>query len=203
MTLDLHASLRAAKNELGTTETWIFLLEITLATTTLRLARSLEEVDFDGNTYSPFPFQVGEITKDSDGNLIGVDLGAFDMSGVIRAAMREHDFDGAAVLLRLVETGDLATAARVLDQDFEIKDYRGDFDKVVFTLGHPDFMQRPFPGRTLMRTRCSFVYKGTECAYAGALQTCDRTLEGVNGCRAHGNETRFGGGPAIPRGRAR
>lgn len=202
MPLDLHASLREAKNELASSASWIFLLEVTLPTTTLRLARSLEEVSFDGNTYAPFPFQIGEITTDTDGNLVKVDLGAFDMSGAIRSAMREHEFDGAPVLLRLVESGDLATAARVLDQDFVIRGYRGTFEQVIFELGHPDFMLQVFPGRSFLRTRCSWVYKGDECAYAGSLPSCDRTLEGVNGCRVHANQTRFGGAPAIPRGRA-
>lgn len=201
MPIDVHAALREAKNRLATDASWIFLLEVALPGTTLRLARSLERVRFDGEVYEPFPFQIGDITADNDGNLVKVDLAAFDMSGVIRQAMRDFDFDGAPVLLRLVESGDLATPARVIDSDFVVRGYRGTFDQVVFELGHPDFMLQQFPARSFIRTRCSWVYMGAECGYAGALPTCDRTLEGANGCRVHANQTRFGGAPAIPRGR--
>ena len=36
---------------------------------------------------------------------------------------------------------------------------------------------------------------------SGGLTTCDMTLDGGNGCRAHCNTTRYGGAPALPRGR--
>jgi len=36
---------------------------------------------------------------------------------------------------------------------------------------------------------------------SGGLATCDLTLEGPNGCRAHNNTRNFGGFPAIPEGR--
>ena len=36
---------------------------------------------------------------------------------------------------------------------------------------------------------------------SGGLDTCDQSFDGVNGCRAHKNTLRYGGAPAIPRGR--
>ena len=36
---------------------------------------------------------------------------------------------------------------------------------------------------------------------SGGIDTCDQSFDGVNGCRAHKNTLRYGGAPAIPRGR--
>lgn len=36
---------------------------------------------------------------------------------------------------------------------------------------------------------------------SGGLAACDLTLDGDNGCRAHGNTSHYGGAPAVPRGR--
>lgn len=203
MTINLHSALREAKNRLSTDETWIFLLEVHLngGAEIMRLARSTEQVTFNSLVYEPFPFQIGDIHTDGDGNLLSVDLAVMDVTGALRAALNQFDYDGAKVILRLVETGGLATASRVLDQDFQILGVRGTYEQLVFSLGHPDFMLQIFPGRSFLRTRCSWPYKGTECGYAGALSSCDRTLEGINGCRVHANQTRFGGAPAVPYGR--
>jgi phage-related protein len=46
--------------------------------------------------------------------------------------------------------------------------------------------------------KCELTYKGPECGYAGALQTCDKTLKGPNGCERHGNSYRFPAAPGEP-----
>jgi phage-related protein len=38
-------------------------------------------------------------------------------------------------------------------------------------------------------------------AYSGGLATCDHTLDGANGCRAHEHSRNYGGFPALPYGR--
>lgn len=204
MALNLHSALATAKNQLATDKTWLFLLKIELTvpdTQTLYLHRGTENLTFDGQTWEPVAFQIGEITQDSDGNLVSVDCSVFDMTGIIRKWMREYDFDGAPVTLRVLESGDFTDPTRSIDQSFTIRGWRGAYEQVTFQLGHQDFMKRNFPGRSFLRTRCSWVFRGTECAYSGSLSTCDRTLDGDDGCRAHSNEPRFGGAPAIPRSR--
>ncbi len=202
MSLSLHSALATAKNDLASAESWIFLIEVELdSSNTLYLARSTEQVTFDGQLYDPFPFAFGDITQDNEGNLVAVALACYDIRGTVRQTMRDFDFDGAPVTMMIVETGDLATSTRLVTQDFVIRGWSGTFEQVSFNLGHPDFFNRPFPGRTMLRTRCNHVFRGTQCGYSGTEPTCDRTLEGDDGCRAKSNQARFGGGPAIPRGR--
>jgi len=61
------------------------------------------------------------------------------------------------------------------------------------------------------RDFCRWVYKSVECKFSGttdssldtatylmaSLASCDHTLSGPNGCRAHKNTRRFGGFPAL------
>lgn len=46
--------------------------------------------------------------------------------------------------------------------------------------------------------RCPFDYMGKPCGYSGKLADCDRGFDTPNGCRAHGNEERFGGTVEMP-----
>jgi phage-related protein len=45
------------------------------------------------------------------------------------------------------------------------------------------------PRRQIIANNCSFTFPPTnkhpECPYAGALTTCDKTLDGQNGCKVH------------------
>jgi len=59
------------------------------------------------------------------------------------------------------------------------------------------------PRRVIQSSICTWLYKGTECGYAGALGTCTKTL---SDCKLHfldsvtGKGTlRFGGFPAASR----
>lgn len=67
-----------------------------------------------------------------------------------------------------------------------------------WTLGAENPLKRMFPLRKQEDNQCSFRYKEpTTCGYNGAKPTCDLTLDGVNGCRAHANTKNFGAYPGI------
>jgi len=49
--------------------------------------------------------------------------------------------------------------------------------------------------RRRYKVMCPWIFKGTECGYAGAETLCDRT---ITRCLALGNEDNFGGFPWVP-----
>lgn len=67
-----------------------------------------------------------------------------------------------------------------------------------------DLQDIEIPRRIFRRMRCGWIYKDTDtCQYAGPLPTCDKVLDGTNGCQAHANTKHFGAFPAIPERRNR
>lgn len=198
-------ALKVAKNALESTDSWLWLLEVQLdSSTTLYLARSTERVTFDSQDYEAFPFSLGEIREDAEGNLSGLDLAVHDFTDEIRHTLDDFDLDDNDVTLRIVHSANLASASATIDETFSIKRIRGKDRQIVFTLGHANFLAEPFPKRRLLRNRCGWVgqFKASDtCGYSGAEPTCDGTLEGDDGCRAKSNVPRFGGAPALARGR--
>lgn len=58
------------------------------------------------------------------------------------------------------------------------------------------------PGRQIVDTYCTAVYKSPQCGYTGPLQTCDKGLNTSNGCMAHFGkdaELYFGSFPGCSR----
>lgn len=49
--------------------------------------------------------------------------------------------------------------------------------------------------RRLLTTKCTVIFKGPACQYAGHVETCDRTY---GTCKALGNQANYGGFPSIP-----
>lgn len=67
-----------------------------------------------------------------------------------------------------------------------------------WTLGAENPLKRMFPLRKQEDDQCSFRYKEpSTCGYNGPKPTCDLSLDGVNGCRAHNNTRNFGAYPGI------
>lgn len=214
MTRTLSDTLRSVKNRLEVDDPIVILLTIDLldkqdrtkVAATLRLARYTQAYTYDGNTYQPFPFAIGDIEEDTEGNLHTLELSVTDLSNIIKGYMEFYEFDGAEVTISAVWSGDLLVGGVETDrlfftEKFDIRGWRGTWRHITFVLGFENHLKQPYPVRRAIRHRCSFVYKGLECAYSGDLPTCDFSLSGGNGCEAHANQLRFGGFPSLPFGR--
>ncbi len=99
--------------------------------------------------------------------------------------------------------------------DLTIRDLSINQDSISAKLAVYNLYRTSFPKNRLQRGHCRFGYRSAKCGYnipveTGGLPTCDKSLDGPNGCEAHGaNEaslgepvihpSRFGGAPSIPR----
>jgi phage-related protein len=197
----------AAKNAAESDDVFIWLLEVTLTDpmlgdTVLRFARATENVVVGGDTYSPFPFTVGEHTEDLTGELRELTVGILDMTGEVTEFLKTNDVDGAKVVMS-VAFYDGSTYAISTSDTFSVVGYATNYERITLQLGGRNYIEAPFPNRPLDRHRCGFEYRGTLCGYVndddGSIrETCDFSLNGPNGCKAHNNEIRFGGFPSLP-----
>jgi phage-related protein len=189
------------KNKLASNSPWLLLLDIDVLDTlggfvsTLRVVRNTDEITYQGNVYAPAAFELNLSQKANEQT--SLTLTFQDQTRAIQAYMQEY---GGGIGFRVTMT---IVNADNLSQPPEIREYMqvigasAENYVVTFTLGAENALSRVFPRRMQYRDFCTWKYKGTECGYSGGLATCDRTLQGPNGCAAHNNVANFGGFPGL------
>lgn len=193
------------KGKLASGVVYTALLEIDILDTstrlvseTLRFCHNNENYTFQGNTYLAMPFEFS--VNRQKGELPTITLTVRDITQVIQSRLQEYD--GAVDFpVRLIVVSSADTGSAEMIESFTVQNAQAMSDgfTVEFELGAENPLALRFPTRLQFRNRCFWRYKGTECGYTGALPTCDFSIDGANGCRAHSNEARFGGFPGIRR----
>lgn len=169
------------------------------ATEVYRLCSTNMEIELGGECYRPFPFSISAISEEGNGALTNLQITCSNLSDEFSGiAEANRGFTGATVVLRLALASQEGVAEQIFAETFRIQTARISRTDAVFTVGNEDLMGQDIPSRRFSG-KCPLSYKGDLCGYAGAIATCDRTLNGSNGCTAHDNQARFGGWPAIPK----
>ena len=207
------------KNLLATKQRWIWLYEIEVPTTPpkrYRFVRDSAQVTFRGNIYYPFPIAHNETKQDDKGNLPRVTLSVSNVSREIVDNLNSYGgMVGQPVRIILTHELALATNSTVIEHDFKIVNSSINEDSVTATLGDINLYEAKLPQQKMMRFYCRHQYQDGGCGYnvatgdANYLASCDKSLNGANGCRVHGESEaaagvqvlhpeRFGGFPGIP-----
>lgn len=218
---NIPISVLQEKNQLATTERFIWLYEIfvpsTPTTTTYRLTKQVESISFDGQIYSPFPISHNTIVRDNTGDLPTTTLTVSNMTREVIATLENYDgLVGQRVRIILTHSLLLAGGGVVLaEEDFEVIHSSANAEAVTLQLGTMNLFDSFVPKNRMARYHCRHLYQGAACGYSldpGSpyyLSTCDKSLYGLNGCIKHGQSytdagldpihpDRFGGFPGIP-----
>lgn len=198
MPKNLPAPLVVEKNKLNSDNTWLVLLHVTLTDLTeFFFVNNNEDITFAGQVYTAIPFQL-DITKfESQGRIPTVTLSISNVTRIMQSYLEAlNGAVGSSVTITIVNTGHLEEDYTELQLDYTIIATKSNASWVVFSLGAPNPMRQRFPLHQFLAQHCMWVnyYKGAECAYAGALPTCNGSLDD---CKAHSNEHRFGGFPGL------
>lgn len=161
---------------------------------TLRLAQNTEAVIHLGNTYTPFPFEISLASE--AGEAPSVSMSAQDVMGVIRQRLTDYG-GGTGFIVRIIGVGQDNLNVVQLLETFKVRSASAKDYGITVSLGSENLVMSAFPRRRQFRGSCPWIYKGAQCAYAGAIATCDRTLSGPNGCQVHANTRNFGGFPSL------
>lgn len=168
----------------------------------LYLAGYDRNVLFDGKMYRGYPISHETIKTGLDEIIshVSVSVSVVDRE-IIGAIQRNNGLRGALVTITTV------FANMLDDPDNKIIAFEGLIASVTLNEAMAtfdvtskfDLQDVQLPRRLFRRQRCCWIYKDSNtCQYTGNLPTCDKALEGLNGCRAHDNVLRFGAFPAIP-----
>lgn len=188
-------------------EGWFWLFEIQLATSAasdrwVLLASTDEDVEFQTFTYHAYPCELESVQSNLTGTLGETQLSVSNLHGLAAQYLRDYEgLVGRRVVARLVHEGMLTDPDDSFPIEFECVGSSVDHAAAALRLGQLDLNDLQFPRGRYHRGSCRFVYvedgRG-RCGNTTTVGSCDRTLDGANGCTAHGNDRRFGGFPSMP-----
>lgn len=198
---------------------WLHLLHVHFPYEDIYLVRNTEDVEFNGRTYTAFPFDPDIHRETGDPGEIPTRV--IRVSNVLQLMEQVLENLGGAVgstvTWTTVNYKNLAskTAADYADFEvsFEILSTEIDSQWVTFTLGAPFLNLQRFPLDYYDANYCNWVrcyaLAGQECNFSEAenwpggpdlvnypdadASYCDGTLHGPNGCEAHNNQINWGG----------
>jgi phage-related protein len=191
------------KNKLGSDVPYLAFLDVGVldpttgtVSQTLYYVNNTEAVVRQGITYQPMQFSLE--LKTQAGAQPQVNVSIFDYTRAVIQTM--NDYGGGTdfpVVVRVCQTGALNETPDV-EEHFTIVQATADNYVANWTLGAENALTKQFPRRQQRRDFCQWVYRdGNTCRYNGAMTSCDRTLAGPLGCRAHNNVINFGGYPNL------
>ena len=193
-----HVSVASAidKNRITSSVAWVILLEIDIVDPntrdvayTERLAKNTEDLTYFGDVYTAANFDIN-ITQNQN-EAPNVQLQIQDQTGVVQTAMEGYAGGVFSEVRMLVVNTERLDKDPEVDERFMVtRSYIKDY-VVSFELGAENPLQIQFPKHTQRKDQCAWRYKGYGCGYAGAMDKCDYTRYGPNGCVAHDNEENF------------
>ena len=185
------------KNRLASDGAWLILLEIVLGAAHLHLVRNTENITWDGQEYTAFPFEM-DAQKEDRQELTQLTIRVSNVSRVVQGYVEAAGGGtGATVIIRVVNSNHLDMPAD-LEEVFTSLSATADVHWVLFVLGIGEIMSQRFPADRNMRNYCRYKqFKGVRCGYNDTAMECNRTLAR---CRDLLNSGRFGGEPGLPGG---
>jgi phage-related protein len=228
----LSVASNIERHKIASGEPWLLLMDLAWpptaapsAQTHVRFVRDLNPFTFDagdGNgpqEYTPFNFQMGDLTVSSNGSVPDVEVTASNVMRALQATIEQYaGIVGAQLYLYAVNTAN-PLGEPDLTLAFTVKQTTSDAKLVHFKLGASSPLRRLFPINMYRPNWCIWQYNspalqaataaaiaagkplvdppGVQCGYVGTMTTCSHTIDGATGCQAHNNLLRFGGFPGI------
>ncbi len=188
----LPTTIVREKNKLYTPDPWIVLLHITLsAGVHLYFCSNNEDVTFNGQVYTAFPFFLDAAKQTSKGEIPTISLKVCNVTQLIHSYLEQLDGAvGAEVQIQVVNCGHLSEDFTELDMTFSVLSTEADAEWITFNLGAASPLRRRYPAYRFIALHCNWDFKSFECGYSGAETQCNRTFKR---CDALNNTARFGG----------
>lgn len=190
----LPLALRQAKNQFGQDSPWLIMVDIDLTGMggpMFHLVANNEDITFQTREYVACPINVELPKESSKGEIPSLKLSISNVTRFLQVEFEKYSGGvGSPVTFYIVNAGLLTENYAELTMDFDIISASCTSQWAEISLGASNPLRRRFPLHRYIAAHCNWLYKGAECAYAGALTTCKRNLED---CIAHSNAPRFGG----------
>ena len=213
MPLPLSSTVFSEKNKLATDGIFLLAMSILIPGTPVpfRIVRNNENIEWQGETWVGFPFEMEPINEDSKAEVPSVQIRIGNVNRIAESYLQTYDqygklngFSPIVATVYVLNTKDLASGVPVSEHEFELQRAGTDSRWATFTMGASNPFNQRYPKDRILRDRCRFSepvstlygFKGPLCKYSGTATECNRTL--LN-CRALGNSVNYGGKPGAGR----
>lgn len=202
MTKSLSVASVIEKNRLSSGTPFLICIDIDIVdpTTggiveTMHITHNTDSVIFNGFAYQPASFDIE--LKEESGAQQSVKLSIKDYTKAVQQRMQLYAGGVGFGVTVMVVNADALSQPPEISEFFEVVGAESSSYVCSFTLGAENNITKNFPRRRQSKDFCQWRYKGDECGYGGAMLSCDLTLKGGNGCKAHNNAVNFGAFPGI------
>ena len=206
------------KNRVANASAWLWLVELQVdASTAIRIVADYDaQVTWQGVVWYPLAAKVSDIRRDGDGRVSDATLSISHVKRYFVSYLDGSKLVGKRCRLVVIHASQIGDSAAGIEDLYTVNGLELSEDSAAIRIGVANPLSQPVPSERFARTYCRFLPEygsaASRCGYdknlAGALSSCDGTLEGANGCRVHGdNEVarglprlhplRFGGFPGI------
>lgn len=190
----LPTSIKQELHKLASDAPIIYLLEISGSTGSniARLARNVDNVTWNGYTWTRFWFELDTISEQSSGQdelYVYTD----NLAGWMEELLLANDnLEGCTATVYFVNTNCLDETEPVYSVTYYVQKPTVDAKQVGLKLGVDNPYLQSCPAWTLHGSYCRYPVFKTDprCGYTGAETECDKSLER---CIELGNQLRFGG----------
>jgi len=170
--------------------------------TTINVVDSNDTATYQGVTYIKFPVMFNGVDMTSSGEINKASILVANPGRIFQDLINKYNgLRGIRVKIitvyeKFTDNGDSPDLDAYVEDEFIIDSYSSTDTVIQFSLDPVCDFNIKVPRRRYGNL-CYWKYKDPDtCMYAGELATCNKDL---SDCRAHANESRFGGFPGIPR----
>lgn len=191
------STFKSEKNKAANKPIWLYTIEdYDGASNDLHLAEHDADVIYNGVTYTKFAIMHEEIADNNQGEIDTIKVRVGNVNRSIQAYLEAYDWRNKRVIITQVWANQLADANAYLQFIYNIDSYASNQDSAEFTLTPKhDVLTVQLPARVYSRNVCCWIFKSTECGYAGAETSCTKTK---TRCKQLDNFVRFGAFPSTP-----
>ena len=210
--LSLSSVAITEKNKLSTDSIFLAVMRIVVPglDVPIRVVANSENItwqhplDSEPEEYVAFPFNIGEVSDSSSGEVPRIDIRISNTSRVMDQYIQYYNdyikakgYSPITVSICVINSKVIAadnTAAPELDSEYELKQPKCDAEWATFILSANNPYMRRFPQARILKNHCRYKFKDSRCKYTGAETTCDHSLAQ---CRTRNNSKRFGNAPGV------
>jgi phage-related protein len=198
----ISSTALAEKNKLTTDSVFIVLLKITIpgVGTPVYVAANNESVTWNSQTWQPFPFENDDMIEESKGEVPQIVVRVGNESRVMEQYLQNYDaytktngFSPISCDIYVVNSKNLGSATPETQHTFDLKQAGSDARYAYFTLSANNPWNRRSPLNRILRNQCRWIFKSSECGYAGATTTCNKTISACRAMSGGSNSKRYGG----------
>lgn len=192
-------TFKTEKNKSSNEPIYLYSIEKYDGSIDLNLAEWDTDITYDGVVYTKFPIKHDDIPENSQGEIDTFRVTVSNVNRVIEGYLETPlDLRGKKVTITLVYANQLADDEANIKFIFYIDNYTATQDIVEFVLSSKyDIQDINLPLGKFNRNYCRYkIFKGIECAYAGAQTLCDRRKTTCKNTMI--NIARYGGQPSVP-----